>query len=139
MSERGSILPLIAGLLALAVAVLVAVSTVSTLTLERHRLMALAERAALRSSESFDPASLRRESSGVRAPLSSAAVASATRDFLASTPHDFDSLRVIRADSPDGERARVILEARWRAPLVSDWVPLELPVRVEAWARSVIR
>jgi len=139
VSERGSILPLIAGLLALAVAVLVAVSTVSTLTLERHRLMALAELAALRSSESFDPAALRREGSRVRAPLTSVAVASATRGFLASTPHDFDSLQVIRADSPDGERARVILEARWRAPLLSEWVPVELPVRAEAWARSVIR
>ena len=139
MSERGSTLPLIAGLLALAVAGLVAVSTLSTLTLERHRLMALAELTALTASESFDPASLRREGQGVRAPLTSAAIASVTRDFLASTPHDFDSLRVIRADSPDGERARVILEARWRAPMMSDWIPLELPVRAEAWARSVIR
>ena len=139
MSERGSILPLIAGLLAPAVAVLVAVSTLSTLTLERHLLMALAELAALRSSESFDPAALRREGPWVRVPLTSAAVASATKEFLASTPHEIDSLRVIRADSPDGERARVILEARWRAPLLSDWVPTELPVRAEAWARSVIR
>jgi hypothetical protein len=132
-------LPLIAGLLALALAIVLAVATLSTLTLERHRLMALAEATALRASESFDPAQLRRAGDGILAPLSSSAVATAAEDFLTNTPHTFGTLRLVRADSPDGVRARVILESTWSAPLLSEWVPTRLVVRAEAWARSVIR
>jgi hypothetical protein len=139
MRERGSIFPLIAGLLALALAAVIAVSSVGTLTLERHRLMALAEATALRASESFDPSQLRREGQGVKAPLTSSAIHTAARNFISSTPHRFDSLRLVSADSPDGERARVVLETTWRAPLLSEWLPAEVTVRAEAWARSIIQ
>ncbi len=139
-AERGSILPLVAGAMALAVAVTLGVVSATSLTIERHRLVALAEATALRGAESFDPARLRRSGSEVVAPLESSRVADAALGFLRGVPEiSHHELRLIRADTPDGRRARVVLEATWRAPLWSEFLPLSLPIQAEALSQSVIR
>lgn len=138
--EGGSILPLVAGAMALALAVTLAVVSVTSLTIERHRLVALAEATALRGAESFDPARLRRSGNEVLAPLESARVAGAAGEFLRGVPEiSHHELQLVRADTPDGRRARVILEATWRAPLWSEFLPLSLPVQAEALSQSVIQ
>lgn len=139
MRERGSILPLIAGLLGLSIAAVLAVSAVTSLTLERHRLVALAESTALAAADNFEPARLTREGAGVRAPLTDVWVREAAVDYLAGTPTSFESLRLVTADSPDGYRARIVLAATWRTPIVSQFVSVSVPIRAEALARSIIR
>ena len=140
MSQRGSTLPLIAGALALTVALVVGVVSATSLIIERHRLVALAEATALRAAESFDPARLRRGAEELIAPLDNARVNRAAREFLATTPaHAHTDLRLIRADTPDGRRARVILQSTWQAPVWSQFLPVTIPVRAEASSRAVIR
>ena len=139
MSERGSTLPLIAGLVALAVAVVVGVTSVTSLALERHRLTGLAEQTALFAAESFDPRSLEFTYSGLRVPLTSPRVAQAAREFLGGYPNSrHRNLRLLAADSPDGQRARVVLRSVWHSPLWSDLLPLRIPVTVEVYSRSVV-
>lgn len=139
MSDRGSILPLIAGLLALSLSAVLAVSAVTSLSLERHRLVALAESTALAAADHFDPARLTRDGGGVRAPLTDDSVRAAAVEYLAGSQNSFDSLRLITADSPDGYRARIVLTASWKTPIVSQFVSVSVPIRAEAWARSIIR
>lgn len=140
MSERGSMLPLVAGLVALALAVVVGVTAVTSLTVERHRLTVLAEQTALYAAESFDPRTVEMGPSGLEVPLTSTQVAGAARAFLASYPGiRHRGLRVLAADSPDGKRARVMLRSTWYSPVWSDLLPLRVPVTVEVYSRSVIR
>ena len=139
MNDRGSILPLIAGLLALTLSAVMAVASVTSLSLERHRLIALAESTALAAADHFDPSRMTRNGGVVQAPLTSDSVHRASVEYLSGATIQFDSLRLLAADSPDGRRARVVLTATWTAPLVSEFVSLSVPIRAEAWARSVIR
>lgn len=139
MRDRGSILPLIAGLLALSLSAVMAVSSVTSLSLERHRLVALAESTALAAADHFDPSRMTRSGGEAQAPLTSKSVREAAVDYLSSAAIRLDSLRLVSADSPDGRRARIVLAATWTAPLVSEFVSISVPLRAEAWARSVIR
>lgn len=137
MSERGSTLPLIAGLLALVVSVTLGVSALTSLTLERHRLLALAENTALHSADAFSPAALEMTGDGLRAPLRSDEVARRALDFLSRYPQSrHRELRILAADSPDGLRARIVLRSSWVSPLWSDLFTLRIPVTVEVYSRS---
>lgn len=137
--QRGSLLPLAAGLLALALTLLFGIVSVTSLTIERHRLMALAESTALAASESFDPGDLRMGAGELIVPLTDGGVRERARDFLQGIPHRHEDLRVLAADTPDGRRARVILRSTWSAPLVTEFVPLRVDVTVEAFSRAIIR
>ncbi len=138
--ERGSMLPLVAGALALVLALSLAVSSATSLVIERHRLVALAESAALHAADSFDPARLRPGSDGLVVPLDSSRVRAATAEFLVSLPPtSHRGLRMVRADSPDGRHARVTLQSTWHAPLLSEWLPASMPIQATAQARSIIR
>ncbi len=139
MSDRGSILPLIAGLFALSLSAVLAVSTVTSLALERHRLVALAESTALAAADHFEPSGLTRVGVEVRPTLTSDSVREGAVDFLSGVSAPFDAFRLVAADSPDGRRARIILSATWSAPIVSEFVSVSVPLRAEAWARSDIR
>jgi inner membrane protein involved in colicin E2 resistance len=139
VSDRGSILPLIAGLLALSLTAVLAVSAVTSLSIERHRLVALAESTALAAADNFDPSRLTRDGAGVRAPLTDNLVRAAAVEYLSGVHGSFDSLRLLSAGSPDGRRARIVLSATWKTPIVSQFVSVSVPLRAEAWARSVIR
>lgn len=139
-SERGSTLPLIAGAIALAIAVSFAVTSATSLIIERHRLVALAEAAALHSANSFDPALLRPGPGELIVPLQSSRVRESVAQFLGSLPEvDHNRLRLVAADTPDGRAARVVLQYTWRAPLLSQWLPVTLPIRAEAQSRAIIR
>lgn len=140
MSQRGSTLPLIAGALALTVALVLGVVSATSLVIERHRLVALAEATALRAAESFDPARLRPGAGELVVPLDNARVNRAAREFLATTPsHAHTDLTMVVADTPDGRAARVILQSTWQAPVWSEFLPVTIPVRAEARSRAVIR
>lgn len=138
-AEQGSITPLIAGSLALALAFILGISSVTSLTLERHRLVALAEQAALHGADSFDPAQVTRTGGVVRAPLESSRVLRQVGRFLEQVSvNRHDQLRLVRADTPDGLRARVVLSSRWAPPMLSEFLPWSMTIRAEALSRSLI-
>lgn len=140
MNQRGSILPLTAGLLALCIALTLAVVSATSLTITRHRLVALAESTALAAADSFDPALIRRTGAEATAQLSDEGVRQRASEFLRAHPDlPVEPVWLERADSPDGLRARVALATTWYPPVGSEFVPLSVRLRAESLSRSVIR
>jgi hypothetical protein len=141
IGERGSMTPLIAGLTALVISLVLVVVSATSLLIDRHRLHSLAEATALHASESFDPATLRMGSGELVVPLTSARVRAGAVDYLRAMPPGLrlDDLTLVSADTPDGRRARVRLAATWRPPVVSLYVPLSVRLSAEAYSRSIIR
>lgn len=139
-SQRGSMMPLIAGLVALAMALMFVVVSATSLAIERHRLHALAEATALFAAESFDPGDLRMGSGELIVPLTNASVRrEAVRYLSGGVVHRHHDLRLVVADTPDNRRARVRLSAVWRPPLVSAYVPVSVRLEAQSLSRALIR
>jgi len=134
LSEDGStlLLTIFYGLMATTLILVVVAAT--SLYLERKRLFALADGAALAASESFtlDTAT------GITLPrLDSTAVADSVDRYLTVAPHGgFEGLVVRRAVAEDNIGASVTLAAYWRPPLVTLLVPTGIVVEVTAHARA---
>ena len=138
--ERGSMVPLIAGLAGLAVALMFVVVSATSLAIERHRLHALAEATALFAAESFDPGDLRMGSGELIVPLTNERVRRDAVSYLSGgIVHRHHDLRLVVADTPDNRRARVRLSATWRPPLVSAYVPLSVQMEAQSLSRVMIR
>jgi hypothetical protein len=138
--ERGSMVPLIAGLAGLAVALMFLVVSATSLAIERHRLHALAEATALFAAESFDPGDLRMGSGELIVPLTNERVRRDAVSYLSGgIVHRHHDLRLVVADTPDNRRARVRLSATWRPPLVSAYVPLSVQMEAQSLSRVMIR
>jgi Putative Flp pilus-assembly TadE/G-like len=137
--DRGSILPLIAGFGALALAVVLLVSAATSLYLERARLFTLADGAALSAAESFDLSSVRPTPEGeLRPRLTDKQVVTAAADYLEQIPGTrLEGLRLVSATTPDGLSACVTLAAVWAPPVLSVFVPEGIPLEVTATSRSV--
>ncbi len=137
--DRGSILPLIAGYGALALAVVLLVTAATSLYLERKRLFTLADGAALVGAESFDLADVRVTPEGVLRPrLTDQQVQQGARQYLAEAPAGgLENLQLVAASTPDGLSARVTLAADWRPPVLAILLPEGLRLEVTATGRSV--
>lgn len=141
--EDGSILPLIFGFFAVAVALVLVVTAATSLYLERSRLYTLADGAALAGADSFalDAAALAASGSGGAAPaplLHDDAVRAAASDYLAAaTAGRTARVVLLGAGSPDGRSAEVRLAEDWRPPLLSVFVPRGVRIEVEGDARPV--
>lgn len=106
---------------------LVLVVTAATgVHLDRKRLLALADLAALAAADQLSPTYFGEE--GARAtggiPLTDASVRAAVEQYVADHPETaarWDGVRVLEATSPDGRSAVVRLGAVTRPPLVT-WV-----------------
>jgi hypothetical protein len=132
--------PLIAGLAGLAVALMFLVVSATSLAIERHRLHALAEATALFAAESFDPGDLRMGSGELIVPLTNERVRRDAVSYLSGgIVHRHHDLRLVVADTPDNRRARVRLSATWRPPLVSAYVPLSVQMEAQSLSRVMIR
>jgi len=140
MNERGSMLPLLGGAIVLILVIIFGVSSATSLLIERHRLFALADSAALAGAESFDPARLRQGVDGIVVTLESPRVRESVAQFFSMTDlSGFDSLRVERAETRDGRSAEVELSSLWRPPVASAFFPVSLRIRAEARSQAFIR
>ena len=138
--QRGSMMPLIAGLAGLAVALMFVVVSATSLVIERHRLHALAEATALFAAESFDPGDLRMGSGELIVPLTNDRVRREAVKYLSGgVVHRHHDLRLVVADTPDNRRARVRLSATWQPPLVSAYVPVGVRMEAQSLSRALIR
>ncbi len=136
--QRGSMLPLMAGLLALVLTISLGVSSLASLTIERHRLQALAETIALRSAESFNPANLRLQSGRVFTPLTEAGIRNVAREALRTSAHPHAELVLSVATTEDGQSAEITLQSTWQPPILTEFIPASLPVRASARAQAII-
>jgi len=140
VKERGSMLPLFGGAAVLAIVIIFGVSAATSLLIERQRLFALADTAALVGSESFDPAQLTLTPAGIVVPLESGRVRDSVVSFLSTnTWSEFESLRLESARTPDGRHVEVELSSLWRPPLVSAFFPEALRVSATARSQTFIR
>jgi hypothetical protein len=138
--DEGSILPLIAGASALALAVILVVTAVTSLYLDYKRLLSIADAAALVGAEAYDLSEIVVEGGTVVATLDPARVRGAVESHLGeflSGPVPVDDLHLVRATSLDGRSATVTLAARWSPPLLAPFIPDGLPVEATSTARSV--
>lgn len=135
--DEGSILPLVAGLVALALALALGVTAIGSLEMSRSRLQGLADAAADAGAESFTLDSL----TAGHPKLGSAEVRASASDWLAAAPDTsrFDSLRLVSATTSDGLTATVELSAVWHPPILSALLPDGVSLDVSAHARSVLR
>lgn len=140
MSERGSILPLVAGAVALGLVMIFGVTSATSLLIERARLYSLADAAATAAAEAFNPANVRLTSGGIRAPLSSDDVGRSVRSYLSLVGSgSLRSVVIERATTPDGVAAEVTLSSLWSPPVVSDFFPPSLRISVTATSQVFIR
>ncbi len=138
--DAGSILPLIAGFVALSLVLVLLVTAATSLYLERKRLFTLADGAALAGAESFELDDIELEGASLRPRLTSAAVARDVAAYLREAPlGGLDEVSLDRAATDDGTTAVVTLSSYWRPPVVTLFVPEGVRIEVSAEARSVLR
>ena len=136
--DDGSVLPLIAFFCGLCLALVLTVVAVTSLYIERKRLLTLADGASLVGAESFSIDDVRHTPDGVRPRLTSAEVDAAVVQFIRDNPSsEFADLRIDRAVRVDARSATVQLSAYWSPPLLSFVVPRGFRIEVTSVARAV--
>ncbi|GLU89616.1 pilus assembly protein TadG-related protein [Agromyces sp. NBRC 114283] len=133
--ERGSTLPLVFGFALLALAVVLVVASASSLYLERKRLLALADGAALAAADAWAIEDAVAQRDGVRVEAEQRAMQEAADGYLAQIAPRGVALAAV--ESRDGTSATVRLRGLWRAPVSSELLPIEVELEVESTARSV--
>ena len=137
--DRGSIMPLLIGGCALALALVLGVTTATSLYLERKRLLSVADGAALVAAESFDYTSVPSFDAGgrVHPTVTSATVTAGARDYFATLPPGSSyGATLISATTPDAHTAVVRVRAFWQPPLLSHFFPTGFALEVESSARA---
>jgi len=137
-ADGGSMLPLVIFFGFLGIAVVLIVTAATSLYLEKKKLLALADGAALVGAEAFDLTAVALTAGGPRLMLESEDVASAVAGYVAGPQSErFDDLAVDAAFTPDGRSATVTLSSSWRPPVVTLFVPDGIRVEATSSARSV--
>ena len=133
--DRGSVLLLIIGMTALALALVVAGMDATSLYLERKRLFTIADGAALVAAQSFDASLALTEG---RPRLSDDSVTRVATDYLRHlSPDAHHSATLGVAQTPDAKTAVVQMRSVWHPPIISVFLPNGLELSVTARARTV--
>lgn len=137
--ESGSTLLLTIFYAVLALAIVLVVSSASSLYLERKRLFTLADGAALAAAEAWQLDEVRLDGDALRLELDDDRVAVEASAYLADAAADtgLDELELVHAASDDAQSATVTLQATWHAPFSTEFLPVAVPIEVTATARSV--
>lgn len=136
-ADEGQVTILVIGFVVVALALVAVVVSATQVHLERTRLAALADLAALQAAEAVSDESY--FSSG-EPTLSDDAVATSVTSYLAGHPDAaarWSGLQVLEADSPDGRTVRVRLTAVVR-PAWTAWVlaPFTDGIAIGAWSEA---
>jgi hypothetical protein len=138
--ESGSTLPLVLVFFLIAISFVAVAVGATALHLERLRLLTLADGAALAGAESFRVTDVHVEGDAVVPALSASAVGAQVRRYLGDAdPAAFDGLTIRRATTTDGRSATVTLAALWHPPIVSELLPVALPIEVTSTAAARFR
>jgi hypothetical protein len=134
--EEGSSLILVIFSSVLALSVALAGASATSLYLERKRLLDLADSASLAAADGFRLDQVRVVGDTLSVSLDSATVQAAAHTFLRDACHTSPCPQLVRAYTADGTSATVELSGVWKPPIVSDYLPLQVPLRVTATARN---
>jgi hypothetical protein len=132
--DRGSMLPLVAGLLALCGVTAVGIIDSTDLALARTNLQSTADMAALVGAESFDPRRAQFDGQNLVIRLTHRGVRNAVNRFIREAT---DGVRLLSAMTPDGVTAQVSVRTNWTPPLGSLFFPASFPIEASASARIV--
>lgn len=135
MTERGSILPLVAGLLALAGVFVVGVIDSTDLAITRTSLQSVADGAALAAAQNVNPAAATLASGKLVISLNTASVSQTAKRFVADSA--IPGIQVKTATAPDRRTAVVTTTLVWRPPLGSEFLPVRLSLIATGRARTV--
>lgn len=135
MNDRGSLLPLVAGLLALAGVFVVGVIDSTDLAITRTQLQSVSDAAALAAAQSVTPSTASVSGNRLVVRLTAAGVTSVARKFVSDAA--VPAVRLRSATTPDGRTAVVTTATTWRPPLVSEFLPMRLRLVAVARARTV--
>ena len=131
MSDRGSLLPMVAGMVALCGVAVVGIVDSTDLALARTNLQSTADMAALVGAESFNPLRAQFDGTSLTVRLTNREVRRAVRLFVAESS---DGIRLVTATTPDRLTARVTVSTVWSPPLGNQFFPIQL--RLEATASA---
>lgn len=137
MTNRGSTLPLVAGLFALCGAVVVGIIGSTDLALTRTELQTVADGAALSAAGSITPSTVVLHGSQFLIRLTDSSVRRDASTFIRASA--VTGVRLVSARTPDSRTAVVTLSRVWRPPMVSEFLPYRLTLSATARARSVLR
>ena len=130
--ESGTIMPLVFGYAALALALLFVCVNATSLYLAQKHTDGIADAAALAGADGF---TLIVEAGEPVARLTDAGVHEQAA-FLVDAIGDAE---LISASTPDGLSARVTVATRWHPPIVSLFVPDGVPLEATATSRTALR
>ncbi|WP_228503191.1 hypothetical protein [Pseudoclavibacter sp. VKM Ac-2867] len=137
--ERGSVLPLILVFLMIGLAAAYVLVAATSLSIERKRLLTIADAVALSASESFSAADVVFSDGELQPVLSQTRVedrALATLEDLSAARTD--SITLDSATSPDGVTAHIVITGAWSPPLAHALLPTGLRITVSSDARVVL-
>ena len=135
MSERGSLLPMVAGLLALCGVAVVGIINSTDLALARTSLQSTADMAALVGAESFDPLTAKFDGTSLVVRLTNRQVRRAVHAFVIESS---DGIRLVTAVTPDSMTARVTVRSTWSPPLGNQYFPVRIQLEAIGSARPNI-
>ncbi|PPG03025.1 hypothetical protein C5E06_11400 [Pseudoclavibacter sp. RFBI5] len=137
--ERGSVLPLILVFLMIGLTAAYVLVAATSLSIERKRLLTIADAVALSASESFSAADVVFSDGELQPVLSQTRVedrALATLDDLSAARAD--SITLDSATAPDGVTAHVVITGAWSPPLAHALLPTGIRITVSSDARVVL-
>ncbi|PID52955.1 MAG: hypothetical protein CSB46_10975 [Micrococcales bacterium] len=140
-ADTGQIMLLVLGFVVLVLALIVVVSAISALHLQRKRVVETASAAAADAADNLDLRAYYEASGPLRSiPLTDDSVRDSVQDYLAATggvPGCTEVRVTAQTGTPDGSTAQVGLACAWRTPIVSDLLPqLGTEVVIPATARA---
>ena len=135
MSERGSLLPMVAGLVALCGIAVVGIIDSTDLALARTSLQSTADMAALVGAESFDPLTAQFDGTSLAVRLTNPQVRRAARAFVSESN---DGTSLVSASTPDSVTARVTVRSTWTPPRGNQFFPVRIQLEATASARPNI-
>jgi hypothetical protein len=135
MNDRGSLLPMVAGLVALCGVAVVGIIDSTDLAVARTNLQSTADMAALVGAESFNPLRAQFDGSSLTVRLTNRDIRRAVRVFVAESS---DGIRLVAATTPDRLTARVTVSSVWSPPLGNQFFPIRLRLEATASARANI-
>lgn len=136
-SEEGSTLILAIFYGALALAIVLASAAITSMYMEKKRLFAVADAAALAGSEAIT-VDVDASSGQPIARLAPADVREAVEEFIAASPSDIQqAVRVERATTLDGVSATVTVSEFWAPPVITLFAPKSFRIEATGIARTV--
>lgn len=134
-ADRGSLLPLVAGLVALCGVTVIGIVDSTDLALTRTSLQSTADMAALVGAESFDPRDATFDGTRVQIRQTNRRIRQQVRQFITDSAQP---VKLVDARTVDGVTARVTIRTLWVPPLGNQFFPLVIPISATASARYVI-